>query len=322
MKVVLARDFDGYADLIRERLPWAEVIVAAGPLADQLSDADVLVCTRLSPEDTRHARRLRLVQSLSTGSEGVDADALPDGCALCNVHGHEAAIAEWAVMAMLALSRRLLVYDRDLRAGLWHRYGVESLPEAADLRGRTVGTVGYGHIGQAVAELARAIGMHAIAVTRAPDDVRAAGLRWLGGLDRLDLLLDEADVAVVCLPGTLETRGLVGAEQLRRLGRDGHVLNVGRGDVVEEQALYEALRDDVVGGAAIDVWYRYPRREGELVQPSGFPFHELDNVLMTPHVSAHAESTRRARRAFVAEQLVRLAEGRPLAHVLRIGGSG
>lgn len=123
----------------------------------------------------------------------------------------------------------------------------------------------------------------------------------------------------MCVPGGGETRGLVGARELERLGHDGYLVNVARGEVVDERALYEALRDGVIADAALDVWSRYPRGEDERTPPSAFPFHELDNVIMTPHVSGHAESTREARREFVAAQLVRLAEGRSLENVLDQG---
>jgi phosphoglycerate dehydrogenase-like enzyme len=189
------------------------------------------------------------------------------------------------------------------------------------LRGRTIGTLGFGHIGRRVVELAAAFGMDAVAVTRSPTPERArgGGLRWLGSLDDLDRLFSEADVAVVCVPLTEETRDLVGAPQLELLGPDGYVANIARGAVVEERPLYEALREGRIAGAALDVWWNYPETRSAKAQPSAYPFDELDNVVMTPHVSGRSEGTRRGRTALVVEQLVRLAEGRPLENVLAEG---
>jgi len=286
-------------------------------LAEALAEADAVVCNRLEPADTRGAQKLRLVQATSAGADRVDPAALPPGCVLCNAYEHEDAIAEWVLMAVLALTRHLLRYDRGLRENDWSR----GLPLERELRGRTIGTLGFGHIGRRVVELAQAFGMDAIAVTRspAPARARAAGLRWLGSLDDLDRLFSEADVAVVSVPLTDETRELVGPRQLELLGPDGYLANIARGAVVQQQPLYEALREGRIGGAALDVWWNYPETRNAKAPPSKYPFHELDNVVMTPHVSGRAEGTRRGRTAFVIEQLVRLAEGRPLENVLAEG---
>lgn len=299
---------------MRARVPGAEVVVAEGEsLREALADADAVVCGRLEPRDTELARRLRLVQAASAGADGVDRAAIPAGCVLCNLRGHEQAIAEWALMAMLALSRRLLFYDRELREGRWHRFGEEvRLPLARTLLGRTVGVIGYGPIGRRTVELARALGLETAAVTRTP---RAGA----AGLDELPRLLERSDFVVVALPLNDETRGLIGARELELLGPDGYLLNPARGPIVDERALYEALRDGTIAGAAIDTWYRYPSGEGEVVQPSELPFAELPNVLMTPHVSGRSQETREARRRFVAEQIARLAAGSPLENVIASG---
>ena len=244
---------------------------------------------------------------------------LPPGCTFCNLYGHEQAIAEWALMCMLVLSRRLLAYDSGLRAGRWRRYDDDVLELERLLRGRTVGLIGLGHIARETAALARALGMGTIAVTRSPSPERAAGLGWLDGIAALPRLLDEADFAVVTVPLTDETRGLIGNVELHALGPNGYLLNPARGDVVDEEALYIALRERAIAGAAIDTWYRYPRAAGETVEPSRFPFAELDNVVMTPHVSGRSEETRAARWAWLEGQLRRFANGEELENVIAVG---
>lgn len=307
LRVAVRDDWLGVRDRLGE-LPEVELV-------DDLADADAVVCSRLTAEDTRGAHRLRLVQATYAGAERIDVAALPPGCTFCNVYGHEDAIGEWVVMSMLALTHHLLAYDGALRAGRWLR----DLPLERELRGRTVGTLGFGHIGRRVAELAGAFGMEAIAVTRSPSREREAGLRWLGGLDERDRLLAESDFVVVSVPLSAETEGLVGARELELLGAEGYLLNVARGAVVDERALYEALRDGVIAGAALDVWWRYPERRGEPTPPSEFPFGELPNVVMTPHVSGRSAGTDRHRRDFIVEQLLRLAAGRPLENVVAVG---
>jgi phosphoglycerate dehydrogenase-like enzyme len=172
LRVVLAGGSgDDIAGRLAERLPGSDVVNVARPehLADALVDADAVVCNRLTPEDTRDARRLRLVQATSAGADRVDPAALPPGCTLCNAYAHEDAIAEWVLMSVLALTRHLLAYDRGLRSGEWNR----DLPLERELRGRVLGTIGYGHIGRRVVELGRAFGMDALAVTRTPTPERS-----------------------------------------------------------------------------------------------------------------------------------------------------
>ena len=316
LRIVLAPDYHGLAEELRSRLPAAEIVaVDRSELPRALDAADAVVTDRLTVEDTAGAGRLRLVHSYSAGADRIDRAALPNGCALCNLHGPEHAIAEWVLGAMVALSRRLLFHDRELRRGLWHRG--EHRPR--ELGGRLVGVVGYGPIGRRVVELCRAVGMETAAVTRSPSAERAAGLRWLGDLREVQRLAAAADFLVVALPLTAETRGLIGRAELEALGTDGYLLNVGRGEVVDEGALYDALRARRVAGAALDVWYCYPRGSPAPTLPSRFPFHELDNVLMSPHASGTTVETERRRRAILLAQLERFARGEPLEHVIAVG---
>ena len=308
---------------MRERLDDVEIVLVhrddRDALRRELADADAVLTGRLDAGDARDATRLRLAQSFSAGADRLDRSALPPGCVLCNVHGHEEAVAQWALLAMLSLTRHLLTYDSDLRRGLWHRWPPDALPPERTLEGRVLGSIGYGPIGRRAAELARALRMDAVAVTRRPSPERADGLCWLGRLDDVDRLMREADVVLVALPLTPETRGIVGAARLELLGRDAYLLNVARGELVDEEALYRALHDRTIAGAAIDVWYAYPTGPGEEVPPSRWPFHELENVVMTPHVSGRSEQTWRRRHDFFVEQLERLRDGRELRNVLAVG---
>jgi phosphoglycerate dehydrogenase-like enzyme len=322
LKVVLAGGATTGEPWVTRRLPKARVLGVddAHPerLRRELRDADAVVAGELGADATAEATRLRLVHVLGAGWDGIAVDGLPPGCAVCNVHEHETAIGEWALMAMLALARRLLVYDRDLRRGEWHTaFSFGGTPER-DLRGRTFGSIGLGWIGGGAVARARAIGMRAIAVTRTPTPERTErlGLDWLGSLADLPRLLAESDFVLVCVPLAPETTGLIGERELQLIGPEGYLLNVARGPIVEEEPLFRALRDGALAGAALDVWYRYPSRVGEQVQPSAYPFWELDNVVMTPHSAGWSESTLSGRWTFIAEQLARLAEGRRLENVV------
>jgi phosphoglycerate dehydrogenase-like enzyme len=310
VKVVLTHHFDEEdAERLRGLVPDADVRPATREtLAAELADADAVLCFRLPAEAVSGASRLRLVQTLSAGADGVDPASLPPGAVLCNVRGHERTMAEWVLMALLALPRQVVLLDRDLREGVWHRHGGDQLDLGEpELEGKTVALVGYGQIGRAVEELVRPLGARTVAATRRPRGSARP-------LEELVQVLAEADFAVVSLPAKAGT--VVGAPELEALGRDGYLVNVGRGSVVDEDALYAALRDHRIAGAAIDVWYRYPRDEGEVVEPSRHPFHELENVILSPHASGRSRLAWHRRWEFVAEQLGRLQRGEPLENVL------
>jgi phosphoglycerate dehydrogenase-like enzyme len=162
----------------------------------------------------------------------------------------------------------------------------------------------------------RAFGAEAVAVTGSGRvDAAAEGLRWAGASDRLTALMTESDVVVVCAPLTERTVGMIGADELRALGPAGVLINVGRGPLVVESALYEALSTGAIAAAALDVWYHYPDAAGE-GRPSELPFQTLPNVLMTPHVSGVTADTFAGRAGDIAANIGRLQRDEPLHNVV------
>ena len=156
--------------------------------------------------------------------------------------------------------------------------------------------------------------MRTIAVSRTVAPAPAP-LDWLRTMDRLDDLLAESDYVLLALPLAPETRGLIDAERLRAMKPGGVLINVSRGPVVVEEALYCALKEKRIGGAIIDAWYAYPTAEDPDRPPSAFPFQELANLTMTPHNSARSGATRKRRWAGVVRNLDHLAKGEALENV-------
>lgn len=210
-----------------DRLPGREIrlVPDRDGVRAAVADADALVAMFLGAGDARAATSLRLCQVFSAGYDAVAIDALPPGCAACNASAHEIALGEHVLGATLMLTRRLGERDRALRAGRFD----QGAGFDRDLAGRVVGVIGLGAIGLRVAGLFRALGMRAIAVTARPSPGRAAaaGLDWLGGpgCDDLRELLRRADVAVVAVPRTAATEGLIGAQELAALGPEGILVN-------------------------------------------------------------------------------------------------
>jgi phosphoglycerate dehydrogenase-like enzyme len=282
-------------------------------VASVLSRADVVVGDW---PDVDAASEARLVQQVGAGVDNYDRAALPRTAYLCNVYGHDRGVAEHVFALLLALRRRLPTLDADLRRGQWPEPDVGGA--VGELRGLTMGIVGYGRIGREVTGLARAFDVDVLATRSSPPEgPPPEGVAFLGGPDDLDRVLRESDVAVLSLPLTDETEGLVGAAELDALGPDGYLINVARGPVVEERALYEALDSGTIAGAGIDTWYRYPDDRSEPCPPSAYPFDELDNVVMTPHVAGWTGATARHRWQFVAANVDRIARGERPENVVR-----
>ena len=321
MKVGFAGPFSvRLADRVRSHLDIeCEMILAdeAG-VVGRLPEVDVLVTLAFTREMGAAATRLKLVQVPGAGLDRIDRSALPAAALLANAYNHEVGIAEYVMGAMLTLSRDLCRLDSALRRGRWESPwvpGAEPPPTWPELAGKTLGILGYGRIGQELARRARAFDMTIWAMRQRVTREEAHGLAFLGGPEALDEILRRADYLAITLPLTEATRGLLGARELGLMKPTAVLVNVARALVVDEDALYRALSRGTIGGAALDVWYRYPTG-GEPTFPSRHPFHELPNVLVTPHVSGWTEGTMEGRAVLVAENIGRVARGEPVANLI------
>ena len=298
---------------VRLRVPAEIVRGSESEIPARLAGVHALVSLAFTPAMAAAAPALKLVQVPGAGLDRIDRAALPPGTRLANAYGHEVGIAEYAIGAMLALTRQLCRLDASLRRGVWESQWAPGVPPPApwpELAGKTLGILGYGRIGRAVAERARAFGMAIRAIRRDVADTDASGLEFLGGPEDLDDVVRRADYLLIALSLTPATRGLIGARVLAAMKSTAILINVARAEIVEAAPLYRALADGAIAGAALDVWYRYPT-DGAPTLPAAQPFHELSNVLMTPHVSGWTEGMLAARAAIIAENLERLVRGEP-----------
>ena len=229
-----------------------------------------------------------------------------------NLHHNAAPTAEMAIALLLAAAKFLLPIDREFRENNWvPRY--ETNP-ALLLEGKTALILGFGHIGQRVGLVCQALGMPVVGVRRSQNAHLVPGLQAeVYPIDQLDQLLPRAQVLIVTLPITAHTEGLVGAGQLSRMLPGGLMVNVGRGRVVDQAALYQALTDGTLSAAGVDVWYNYPDSPEQRAStpPSDHPFHELDNIVMSPHRGGGSRDTEKLRMQHLAELLNDLHNGNP-----------
>jgi phosphoglycerate dehydrogenase-like enzyme len=283
-----------------------------------LTNAEIVVTSHWSARLGAAATAMRFLQLPGAGWDKIDPAAIPQGVLVANCYEHERGIAEYVLMMCLALSRKLIEADRTIRMGVWRLFPAVGHPLYPELGGRTIGIVGLGRIGRAVAKLAAAFEMRRIAVDVAPvpDELREPlGLDSFGDLGQLDRLLAESDFVVIATTLNESSRGLFDADRLGRMKPTAFLINPARAEICDEADLYRALRDRVIAGAALDPWWHYPRTD-EVVAPSAYPYQELDNVIMTPHASGSTIETMDRRMQVVADNIERFLRGQPVRNVV------
>jgi phosphoglycerate dehydrogenase-like enzyme len=310
---------------IRRASPALRVACADAERADYAT-ADVLYAGS-PPRDVRRAPRLKWVQLHMAGVNALHDHPLYTETAipLTTTSGvHAATIAEYAITVLLALAHRVPRMVEWQARGGWPP-DTERWPlfVPTEVRGATLGIVGYGSIGRELARIATAaFGMRVLACKRDPsartDDGYALPgtgdpegrlpAAWLGPEGFMELLA-ASDAVVLCAPLTGQTRGLIGARELGVMKRTAYLVNVGRGATVDEAALAHALAEGRIAGAAVDVFAQEP-------PPAGHPLYALDNVIVSPHVSGFLPSYDDKCADLFAENLRRYLAGAPLLNLV------
>lgn len=268
----------------------------------RIADAEAMILGwGLPVEVMREAPNLELIAFTGIGAGNfVDLDAATKrGITVCNTPGYaDHTVAEHALAMMLSVARNLARLDRDLRRGRWN----QSLP-GLELRGKALGVVGFGGIGIRLAELARGIGMNVRAWTRNPSAER--GRRHGIELVDLETILRESDIISVHTALTEQTRNLLDAKALAGTKPGVIVINTARGEIIDEDALIDALRSGHIAGAGIDVYHSEPL-------PPDHPLTRFENVLLTPHVAFNTPEATLALLDISIDNVVRYFQGNPV----------
>ncbi|ANT62226.1 phosphoglycerate dehydrogenase [Salipiger sp. CCB-MM3] len=302
--------FEGFETLLEtphELVTVSDTFDGAGDL-EHYQTAEIIVGTHSRAEYPPTSAKL--FQLPAAGYDGVHFPSLPEGCAVCNCFGHENAIAEYVMAALLARHVPLAEADRQLRQGDWHYWAGGPSGLRTELGAQSIGIVGHGHIGRTLAARALAFGMTVHVANRSP--VSTPDYAATYGLADLTEMASHIDVLINTLPLSDGTAGIIGADVLNALGAEAIVMNVGRGPVIDEDALFEVLSTRRIGGAIIDTWYVYPTPDQPNPMPGHKPFHDLDNVTLTPHMSGWTNGTITRRQQAMARNVDRLARGQSL----------
>ena len=313
MKVLVVSP--GLAKRLSDVLPdEIEVVYPERGTDDELEalavDVEVIVSTRLSASVARAAKNLKLLQKTGAGVDDMPFDALGDDAYMANTSGsNPVPLAEGAVALVLALAKRVVERNSRFLEGRGVSSGVL-------LKGKSAGILGLGSIGVEVAKMLQGFDMRILGLKRDPS-VKPEGLNldFLGGPGDLHRFMEESDFVISTLPLTVDTRGIIGEKELRLMKPTAYIVSVSRAAVIEEEPLYRALKEGWIAGAALDVWWR-PHFWDPIWNPEGkgaseYPFWELPNVICTPHSITSTDSRSDASLKIMAENIRRIADGRP-----------
>jgi phosphoglycerate dehydrogenase-like enzyme len=279
----------------------------------QLADADVLVGGKPDRAAIEAAAKLAYIVVPFAGVNHLPLDLIHErGIRVSNSHGNAYFVAERTAAMILAYYGKIIEYHNDMREraqwhGFWVGRGLDDTWES--VYGKSCVILGAGEIGKATAALLKPFGIRMTGYKRRPVDTPVEGFDEM--VYEVDEALEKGEIIVIALPATEETKALIDRRRLSAM-KGKFLVNVGRGSIVEEKALYEALESGLLKGAAIDCWYRYPE-EGTVGEPSAYPIHRLDNVVLSPHAAGFTRQSTEKNIEHAALNLAGyLREGRPL----------
>jgi phosphoglycerate dehydrogenase-like enzyme/ribonuclease HI len=276
-----------------------------------LKGVEAVIGGNFSKEDLEQAKKLKLIQIPFAGVDKLDFNLYknyPD-IFICNIHANKFAVAEHAFALILALTKNIVTNDRDLRLGKWH--GFPTKEPTVQLQGKSIGILGLGSIGWEIAKIGHTLGMKVFALKRKikEKDLKKKNiLEFLGEKKDLEKVIKESNFIVVAVPLTKETKGLIGKKELK-LMKGKYLINISRGVVIDEEALFKSLKEGNLTGAAIDTWYQYPSSEQREVLPSKYDFNKLDNVVMSPHTAGYTDRALEENIKSVFDNIVKIYYG-------------
>jgi len=283
--------------------PPKEVII------NKAKDVDALVTLLTDPIDEevlREAKNLRIIAQYAVGYDNIDIEACTKrGIYVTNTPGVlTEAVADLTWALILAITRRIVEADKFVRSGEWEKTRTGWHPQmmlGAELNGKILGIIGMGRIGSAVARRAKCFGMKVIYYDkyRKEDIEKEIGAKFV----ELEELLRTADIISIHVPLTPETRRMIGEKELRMMKKTAYLINTSRGAVLDEKALFKALKEGWIAGAALDVFEKEPT-------PKDNPLLALDNIVVTPHIGSATIETRTRMAEIVAENLIAFYNGK------------
>lgn len=301
---------DWFSEKLQAEFPEVQVVHRSSyeGAENHLRDCEILFAFALRPEQFRLAETLRWIHTPTAAvHQLLFPELVSSNVVLSNAREvHGPVVAELVVALMFALAKKI---PQAVRLQQEHKWGKSAVwndgPRPRELAGATLGLIGVGGIGRAVARMASALGMRVIAAREHQEKQLPTGVEAVYGPAQINELLAQSDFVVVAAPLTGATRGLINADRLAAMRSEAYLINVGRGPHVDEAALADALRNRRIAGAALDVFEQEPL-------PAGSPLWDLENLLITPHTGSLTEKLWQRHYAVFSENLRRYLAREPL----------
>lgn len=271
---------------LKKEFPGIEFTATFNPdeRADALEKANAVIAGRISKEEIENSPNIKVIFVPFTGLNNFPIETARErNIIISNTHANSATVAEHAVALAFTLLGRITEFHNDLKQGFWHR-SIEGEDMWTSIQGKSIGIIGYGHIGSNIAGFLKPFGGKITGFKKNIDDITDDYADEI--TNDLHYLVSNSKIIFVCLPLNSETKDLINESVLDDM-KGKFLINVGRGETVNEEALYNALKEGTLAGAAIDVWYNYPGKNPEPIFPSHKPIYELPNVVLSPHKSSH-----------------------------------
>ncbi|MFW9845013.1 MAG: 2-hydroxyacid dehydrogenase [Candidatus Thorarchaeota archaeon] len=314
MKVLVASNHE-YGKLIEDILGDAAEVVYSNTKIESIlekgRDVDIIASNRIPTELLQSDSRLKMLQTFAAGVDPIDFTALPEqsNIIICNSHINAAEVAEYAITLLFAVAKNTIPNDREIRKGNW-MFAFGGPSPNIEIRNKTCLIIGLGSIGSEIAKRLIGFDVTIYAATRSGNAKHADLAEKLVKIDKVKHLVEETDFVILSLPHTPDSEGLVNEEFLSWMKPESIIVNVSRGPIIEEKALFDALQANKIRGAGLDVWWRYPKKwRGKGSPPSDLPFQELDNLVASPHRAGYSENTERQYFQFAGENILRFIRG-------------
>ncbi len=304
------------AEVIRDILGDAATVVQSNRDAESMlavgGDADIVTGGRIPSEYIRKAEKLKMIQAFGAGIDVIDLKVVleQENLLLCNNHINAAEVAEYAIMLLLAAAKHIIISDGEFRSGDWNMAWGGPRPNL-EIRNKTCLLLGLGNIGTAIAEQLKGFNVKIMAVTRTGAISQTDLVDEIVSINEVETIIGKADFVILSLPLTHQSKGLVDKKFLDGMKSTALLVNISRGAIIVETALYDALKEEGIAGAALDVWWDYPEKyRGSGKFPSeNVPFHELSNVVLSPHRAAYSKNIMHDQIRFVGENILRFIKG-------------
>ncbi|MCL4407027.1 MAG: 2-hydroxyacid dehydrogenase [Thermotogae bacterium] len=292
MKIIfmnrLEEDWIKKVEALKNEFKDVEFIISQNPVETEkmLETADGAVGDRFSPDEISNAKNLKVIFVPWTGVNNLPWKEIKSRkVVVSNNHANAQIVAERAIALTLSLMGRIVEYHNDLAKGIWHGFSGGDAKNAfwTSLRGKSCGIGGMGGIGKEIAKLLKAF------------DCKTIGFKKQKTHEKIDFfdevtfdlenMISKSDIIFIALPLTPQTKGIINRDIISKM-KGKFLVNVSRGDIIDEKALYDGIKDGILAGAAIDTWYRYPSKETPATLPSSYPIHNFKNVVISPHVGS------------------------------------